>query len=169
MWKAIFKHRILLFHQAELFLPFSKRCYHAFQILGSKMEQKPNKLSRCFSEQSFLLCLHSALTVNQNHSPLGTILIELVMLEHDHKYSHVNFICIPNTGKSLLLERKVPSISCPHTILLCLCLAAYSGCSFSCPKNPSMQNSSTEYSSSPGHFKSHWQILAQIKAFGIQK
>jgi len=40
MWKAIFKKRILLFHQAELFLPYSKRCYHAFQILRSKMENR---------------------------------------------------------------------------------------------------------------------------------
>lgn len=75
MWKAIFKHSILLFHQTELFLPFSKSATNTFQILGSKMEQIPNKLSHQFLEQSFLLCLHSVLTVNQNHFPLGAILI----------------------------------------------------------------------------------------------
>lgn len=148
------------FTRNELFLPFSQRWCHTLQILGSKMEKRPNKLSHRFLATKlsalFEFCLNS-----WPKSPSPGNYPDLISVpEHDNKYSHDDFICIP---------RKIPYISCACTILLCLCLAAYSGPSFSCPKNPSMQNSFTEYSSSPGEFKSHWQILAQIKVFGIKK
>lgn len=79
MWKAIFKHRILLFHQAELFIPSIFKavllCVSDLSIQnGKETKQKALALLSLFRTRLYAL-FAVASTVNQNHFPLGTILI----------------------------------------------------------------------------------------------